>query len=229
MPSIALITEGLTDQIVIERLIEAVCPTTPDDPLLVTYAQPIRDRTDAHHAPHAGWAKVFEYCEHTLEDALATNDLVLVHIDTDDGEHIHYGLPLTADGKDRDYIDLAEGAKSILIAKMGASATAEALQRIIFAIAVHATESWLLLILYDETRLKNPFARLAHHQRKLARFDKEARPYQNLTNSIKDKAILKHRDSAHSLGLFLRDLTGKLSPPEIPSADLSELGATPES
>ena len=223
MPSIALITEGLTDQIVIERLIEAVCPTSPDDPLLVTYAQPIRDRTDAHQAPHAGWAKVFEYCQHTLADALATNDLVLVHIDTDDGEHVHYGLPLTIGGADRDYVALVEGARDILIAKMGAIATEEALGRIIFAIAVHATESWLLLILYNETRLKNSFERLAYYQRKLARFDKEARPYQALADSIKDKAILKHLDSAQSLGLFLRDLTDKVSPAEAPPAETSDV------
>ncbi len=210
MPSIALIAEGLTDQIVIERLIEAVYQVDVDDPLLVTYAQPIRDKNDSHHAPHAGWEKVLEYCQFTITDALAANDYVLLHIDTDAGDHINYGLPLTENGVDRAHADLIEGAKAILIRKMGAAATKEALARIVFAIAVHATESWLLLILYGETRLKASFEHLVRRLRKKNFYlKKEYQPYLILVNRIKDREIYRQIDSEHSLGVFLRNLQSR--------------------
>nr|WP_294817731.1 hypothetical protein [uncultured Sphingomonas sp.] len=215
MPSVALVAEGLTDQIVIARLIRAVHqPRHDDDRMQVNSLQPLRDTSDAHHAPHAGWEKVFEFCEHAMEDALATNDFVVVHIDTDQGDHQNFGLGLTKGGDDRTYLDLIEGAKAILIGKMGAVATEAALARIIFAIAIHATESWLLLILYRENRLKSPFDRLARllRQREDWQLMKEARAYGDLMRGIKDKAIRPHIDGAHSLGVFLSQLRDRIAP-----------------
>lgn len=215
MPSLALVAEGLTDQIVISRLIRAVyLPRDDDDGLQVNPLQPLRDCSDAHHAPHAGWEKVFEFCEHSIEDALATNDYVVVHIDTDQGDHPNFGLPLTEGGADRLYVDLLEGAKAVLIGKMGPIATEIALKRIIFAIAIHATESWLLLILYGENRLKSPFERLVRiQQKKVGRhLVKEARPYAELVRGIKTKAICSHIDGCHSLGVFLAELRDKTAP-----------------
>lgn len=205
MPSIALIAEGVTDQIVIERLIEATYQDNDLDPLLITYAQPIRDRNDAHHAPHAGWERVFEYCQLKIEDALSSNDYVIIHIDTDQGDHVNYGLRLTENGLDRPYADLIEGAVAILINKMGTAATEEALARIVFAVAVHGIESWLLLIFYGETRLKAPFTHLKRRLGKEGfRLKKEAESYQALIKRIRDRDIYRHSGSDHSLGVFLR-------------------------
>ena len=216
MPSVALVAEGLTDQIIIARLIRAIYQSRSDeDWLQVNPLQPLRDSSDAHHAPHAGWEKVFEFCEHSMEDALATNDYVVVHVDTDQGDHPNFGLPLTNGGVDRAYLDLIEGARAILIGKMGAAATETALTRTIFAIAVHATESWLLLILYDENRLKSTFDRLVRVLRKRddLHLVKEARSYIDLTRGIKDRAVRRHTGGAHSLGVFLAELRDRMATP----------------
>ena len=222
MPSVALIAEGLTDQIVITRLIQQMyLPADEADRIQVNPLQPIRDASDAHHAPHAGWEKVFEYCEESMEDALATNDYVVVQVDTDQGDHPNFGLPLTDGGSDRSYSDLIEGAKAILIGRMGAVATQAALARIIFAVSVHATESWLLLILYQENRLKSPFERLVHLVQKKEgwRLRKEARPYGDLMRAIKAKTIRPHINNAHSMGVFLSEFHDKVNPGQEPPSD----------
>lgn len=229
MPSVALIAEGLTDQIVINRLIqETYLPANDEDRIQVNSLQPLRDASDSHHAPHAGWEKVFEYCEHSMEDALATNDYVVVQIDTDEGDHPNYGLPLTEGGADRKYSDLIEGAKAILIGKMGPIATEAALARIIFAVSVHATESWLLLILYGENRIKSPFERLVRLVQKKQgwHLKKEARPYGELMRTVKSKAIRPHIESDHSLGAFLCELRDKIKPEQQLPSDSSTAIAT---
>lgn len=222
MPSVALIAEGLTDQIVITRLMQQMyLPANEEDRIQINPLQPIRDASDAHHAPHAGWEKVFEYCEHSMEDALATNDYVVVQVDTDQGDHLNYGLPLTEGGADRSYADLIEGARALLIGRMGEVATEAALARIIFAVSVHATESWLLLILYGEDRLKSPFERLVHLVQKKEgwRLKKEARPYGELMRAIKAKAIRPYINSAHSMGVFLCEFGDKVNPEQEPQND----------
>lgn len=118
MTTVALIAEGITDQIVIENIIQELY----EDELDVNYMQPARDATDeARTANFGGWELVLEYCSipDRIQEALALNDYVIIQIDTDCGDSVRYGVPLTEGGKDRAYLDIINDTKFVLIDKMG--------------------------------------------------------------------------------------------------------------
>lgn len=209
MLSFALVTEGLTDQIVISRLVRVAFKIRGCDvDLQINPLQPLRDATDSHHAPHAGWELVFDFCEHEIVDALATNDFVIVHLDTDQGDHKNFGLELTVGGVDRIFEELIDDAISIIKNKIPSDISQEALLRILFAIPVHATESWILLLMFGREKLKSPFESLPRELRKGGfQLKKEARVYSDIMMGIKSKAIQKHFSRDNSLGIFLMSIS----------------------
>jgi hypothetical protein len=155
MTTFALISEGLTDQIILERMIEQICGKMFEDDIDVNPLQPLWDATDAAAAPHAGWELVFEYCRERAADALAANDYVVIHLDTDQGDHPNFGVPLTHHGGDRPYNDLIENAIAVIGARVGGALYPAHAKRFLFAISVHSMESWLLLYLFDRDEPKN--------------------------------------------------------------------------
>ncbi len=208
MATFALIAEGLTDQIAIEHIIEQVCSDMFEDGVDVNPLQPLRDATDNKRAPHGGWELVLEYCRDQASNALEANDFVVVHIDTDSGEHQNYGLKLMDDdGKERSYDSLVEGAKSIIVSRIGDDLYKKHAKRFIFAISVHTMESWLLLCLYNEDNPKNSHYKL---NRLLAKDNckpiaKHKDDYQVAMKSVKAK-FLKGLPRNSSLGLFIDEL-----------------------
>ena len=76
MVNIGIISEGITDQIVIEYILVGLLQ---DDNLSIDPFQPTRDATDEDLATSAGnWDKVFEYCESSrFEYAVLNTDLLL--------------------------------------------------------------------------------------------------------------------------------------------------------
>src|SRR4051794_28026303 len=110
MPTFALISEGLTDQFVIERLVEVICSANFDEGVDINPLQPLRDVTDAVTAPHGGWELVLEYCDNGVGDALAANDYIVIHLDTDQGDHPNFGVALTDEGSDRPFCELIADA-----------------------------------------------------------------------------------------------------------------------
>jgi hypothetical protein len=209
MTTFALISEGLTDQIVLTRIIELFFKETIDDDIFINPLQPLRDATDRVTAPHGGWELVLEYCEESIDLALEANDYVVVHIDTDMGDHPNYGLPLTLCGVDRLHRDLVADAKRILISKIDQTTYNTYYKRLIFAIAVHSTESWLLLCLFDVNEPKRSFERL---NRILVKRNEEALTkcmarYSKLVKNIKRKSLLNLDPEEHSLGFFLKQLS----------------------
>jgi hypothetical protein len=92
MARFGLITEGITDQIVIEYILAGFY-NSPD--IQVDALQPLRDETDENLAKNAGnWHKVFEYCEaKEFREAITENGeeyFLIIQIDTDffDGDGI---------------------------------------------------------------------------------------------------------------------------------------------
>jgi len=204
MTSVAIVAEGLTDQIIINFIIDAVVLR---DDLLINPLQPSRDKTDAYSAPHGGWEKVFEFCQSRLEDALITNDYVVIHIDTDCGDHENFDLGITDNGVEKTYSRLVDETRNIINDRIGEDILARHPNKIIYAIAVHSLESWLLLILYDDKNVHGGEKRLRHYLHLAGkRFDKTPEIYFGLAKKIKRKR-LKHLDgSKNSFGLFLAEL-----------------------
>ncbi|MGZ8244835.1 hypothetical protein [Methylomagnum sp.] len=101
-----LITEGPTDQEVIEAILTGYFDEEPDFPL----RRPTRDATDtSRQGSPGGWEKVFEHCENgedLLREDLLVNDYLIIQIDTDCGEPQNFGVSLTANGEDRPVTDI---------------------------------------------------------------------------------------------------------------------------
>lgn len=143
MPSFALIAEGITDQVVIEAILDSFY-RGEDDELSVAYIQPTRDATDQSRQERedfGGWQQVLEHCsiaEH-LYEAFALNDYIIIQIDSDICWHptiqINPSIP---------WNELVEKIKNLILSKIDPSILENHQSRLIFAIAIHSTECWLI-------------------------------------------------------------------------------------
>lgn len=208
MATFALVSEGITDQIVLERIIEVVCADHFEGGVDVNPLQPLRDATDSKTAPHGGWELVLEYCQNSASAALEANDYLVIHLDTDQGDHPNFGLALTDQGKDRACDVLVEDAIEIVKKRLGPEIYAAHADRFLFAISVHTMESWLLLCIFNYDEPKNSFYRLNKY---LAKADedlltKESKRYQKFCKNITKSSFKKMIEKENSLSLFLRGL-----------------------
>lgn len=222
MTSFAIVAEGITDQIVLERIIEQLCG---DEEVEVNFLQPSRDNTDKHRAAHGGWQLVFEYLRERTEDALVTNDYLIVQIDTDCGEHPEYGLPLSSHGVARDQLTLVDDASAILARLIGQDIFLERSAQIIFAISVHSLESWILLISHNDPSVMSGFDRLSRTMRRKNDIVlvKTLEVYEILARRIKRKRLLELARQPHSLGVFLGHILDVCSSSD--NASAPEVGA----
>lgn len=210
MASFALITEGITDQVAIEAVLYGLYDEEPE----IRPVQPLRDATDeARQGNRAGWEKVFEYC--ALDDfaaIFATNDYVIIQVDTDVCGHVNFPVALADESGERSSADVVEEVKSFINAKIAAATLAAYGNRILYAISVHSMECWLLPVHAttpgDRRRTKNCEA---HLTRALARkdiaFKKDYRTYQALTRPLEKRAgidtVSRHNES---FALFVASL-----------------------
>ncbi len=150
MPSFALVTEGLTDQIVIENILYGFF----DDPDIdINPLQPLRDETDRNRAITPGnWHKVLEYCSsEEFRGAFQFNDYVIVQIDTDVAAD--YGVS-DRDGEGNEFSaeDMIERVKAFLAERIGQEFYGNYAPRILFAISVRSIECWLLPLFFTDNR-----------------------------------------------------------------------------
>lgn len=209
MPTFALITEGLTDQVVLERLIDDVCASQFDDDIEFVPIQPERDATDAHTAPHAGWTLVLEACRKRAAAALEFNNYLIVQIDTDLGDDEGYGLGLSANGVAKSVAKLVADAKTLLIDQIGKDVFDSNSSRICFAICVHSLESWILLLASGQDHIHTGEQRLGRHLNKInfGGFRKTYDSYGAVCGLFKSKDVKGQIGRPHSLGDFLQCLS----------------------
>jgi hypothetical protein len=206
MTTIAIVSEGITDQIFLEELIFK-CVQFEDEPDFV-YAQPARDITHQHNAPHGGWELVFEYCEARILDAVETNDFAIIQVDTDCGDHPNFGLDLCPGGVDKDDATLVRDAIAIVRSKIDPDVLTEHGHKLIFAITVHSSETWILLCLFGDCKKKNS---LRHLQRRngMGQLIKTASSYQRVVADLTSKKCKPHLQGSDSLALFISDFVAK--------------------
>ncbi len=99
MATFGLITEGITDQIVIENILIGYFNT---DNIEFNELQPLRDEVDRNRSKNYGsWSKVVEYCEsNEFKESLIFHDYLIVQIDTDVSDKPDgYGIPHSENGK----------------------------------------------------------------------------------------------------------------------------------
>jgi hypothetical protein len=151
MISLGLITEGLTDQIVIESILAGYF-NNPD--IDIRPLQPERDKHDENKSHnYGGWSQVFAYCElNNFKEAFQFIDYIIIQIDTD----------VSKDYNIAHQDENGEFTPQHLIAKViekfrdgiGEDFYNTNQLKIIFAISVHSIECWLLQLYYTAQQKK---------------------------------------------------------------------------
>jgi len=148
MLKFGLITEGITDQMVIKNILLGVFN---DADLPVSRLLPANDEL-------GNWEKVFNYCRsEEFKQAFASNDYLIVQVDTDVlvGKEISkdYGFQFPPNPTVE---ELVEKVSEFLISLVndGSGFWEEYGERVIFAISVNQIECWLLPIYFKSLKAK---------------------------------------------------------------------------
>lgn len=144
MATIGLITEGITDQIIISNILFGYF----NDPnLSIRELQPQIDETDKNLQTTPGnWLQVLNYCESdSFGGAFQFVDYIIIQIDTDTCEEKGFDVQKRdSSGKVLSVTQLIECVCDRLKDKIGKDLYSQLKERIIFAITVDSMECWLL-------------------------------------------------------------------------------------
>jgi len=147
----AIVAEGYTDQLVLKQILLGLFEQSEDEPF-VNFEQPLLDQTSRHRTPEpGGWDQVLKYLQlGKYRQALQLNRYLVIHIDTDVSEE--FGVPKQLDGKELEPHDLVAATVDKLRSLIDESVLREHGDRLLFAIAVHSTECWLLPLVFDRSQ-----------------------------------------------------------------------------
>ncbi len=209
MASFALITEGITDQVFLEALLNSLFDDVDVNPL-----QPVRDETDQNRqAGLGGWERVFEHCQNdeAILSALSINDYLIIQIDTDCAEHINFGVALTAHGIDKTEQQVIDEVKQLIVRKIRADIYQKHQEQFLFAVAVHSLECWLLVFYANTHNEADKTKQCAGHlERLLVKksmcYQKNALCYYQLCSRKQMKSPKDVCGRNQSLSIFVADL-----------------------
>ena len=138
------VVEGVTDKRVITNILAGYF-NNPD--INVTWLQP-RDREPIANTkePPAGWTRVLKYCKtKQFKNAFQENEYVIIHIDTDVSPKETFDIPHHDEsGEQLTTEDLIAKVIDKFRSLIGEDFYDQYADKIIFAIAVHSIECWLL-------------------------------------------------------------------------------------
>ncbi|EDN71069.1 hypothetical protein BGP_3840 [Beggiatoa sp. PS] len=216
MTTFGLITEGITDQFVIENILIGYF-NQDEDNIEFKELQPLRDEIDENRARnYGGWGKVIEYCaSNEFKEALPFCNYLIIQIDTDvsdkpDGYRIsHYDET----GKELTPIELIEKVIKKLTDSIGESLYEKNQDKIIFAISVHSTECWLLPLYYQDNKkykVINCLGTLNQELQKKEKFTIDAKnpEYYEIVSRkyCKHKILMKCYKENPSLKIFIEEV-----------------------
>ena len=215
MASFALITEGESDQAVLERLIYTIVEKNLDEDVDVTRLQPAADATERARLGlqkcFGGWGEVLKYCSDTqkLRDTLKYNDYIIIQLDTDICEEEAFNIPRTVGGVERPPIDIINDIESALRGAIDADLFQECQDKFIFAISVHSIECWFLPYLATQAAAKTAtqscHAKLQIIMNKLDRkLIKDFDCYEEISSCLKKYSeVMRHKSLCFSLERFV--------------------------
>jgi hypothetical protein len=166
MTTFALITEGVTDQVMLKYLLTGFYGRRENDPIDINPIQPLRDATDSSRQGNfGGWELVLECVGDStkIEHSLMFNDYLIIQIDTDCGQHTNYGVPLHSGGDPRPVADVLFDVKKKLVSRIGDDVYKENKDKILFAIAVHSSECWIIHLYSDSKADKKRVSNCEEH------------------------------------------------------------------
>lgn len=214
MITFGLITEGLTDQIVIEDILSGYFNS---DDIIVNPLQPERDKDDEYKSGYGGWMLVFKYCQSgDFREAFQFNEYVIIQIDTDVSEEINYDIPKRDEnGDELTPAQLIQKVKEKFKALIGEDFYVKYNHRIIFAIAVHSIECWLLPLYYRDNRKEKITNCLTTLNQELKRREgftidvnkKNPEYYRKVCRQYcKQKVLMKFYQENPSLKIFIQEI-----------------------
>lgn len=214
MITLGLITEGLTDQIVIEDILSGYFNS---DDIIVNPLQPERDKDDENKSESGGWTLVFKYCQSSdFREAFQFNEYVIIQIDTDVSEEINYDIPKRDEnGDELTPAQLIEKVKEKFKALIGEDFYVRYNHRIIFAIAVHSIECWLLPLYYRDNKKEKITNCLTTLNQELNRREgftidvKNKKPeyYRKVSRQYcKQKVLMRFSQENPSLKIFIQEI-----------------------
>ncbi|WP_160055661.1 hypothetical protein [Pseudomonas sp. R84] len=212
MPSFALFAEGITDQVVLEKIIKVFYKGISDTGVVVNCLQPTRDATDVsrqQEGDYGGWQQVLEHCSisDNLHEAFSLNDYVVVHLDSDVADSDCSPVDPT-----QDLEDIVIGVEQMIIDSVEPELLEIYSGRFILAVAVQSTDCWLLPlftnIAHERTTINSCEGKLGMVLRRSKKYYKKDGPcYLDLVKEIKKRAHLTQMSSCSpSLTRFLEAL-----------------------
>ena len=213
MISFGLITEGLTDQIVIENILAGYFKN-PD--LDIRPLQPERDKDDDNKfTGYSSWSQVFAYCRsRDFQESFQFNDYIIIQIDTDVSEE--FGIPQQDKNGEFTPEELIEKVIEKFKQEIGEDFYSKFQQRIIWAISVHSIECWLLPLYYKDSKkskLKNCLSTLNKEISRKHHFTIDAKKpeyYREISKQYsKHKVLMKHYKDNPSLKNFIEEIQSR--------------------
>jgi hypothetical protein len=151
MASIALICEGASEV----KMLTYIVTRYLGDEIVVNAIQPALTQK-GRQATEGGWLEVLNHCnDDTINAVFATNDYLVIQIDTDTCAQINYDVNIY-DENNRKVGDsvLYERVKSRLLKDLSTEIQTKYADRILFAICINETECWLLPLYYENDAKK---------------------------------------------------------------------------
>src|SRR6266496_5303010 len=213
MRTVGLVTEGITDQAVLENML---CGLLGENEIDLNPLRPLRDQTDKTRVAEnefSNWELVFEYCaSDTFKQALEFLDLGVIHVDVDQGEHPNFGVPLTEGGALREIPELVNDTRAVIVRKISAQIYQQYQHKIFFAVPILSIDCWLLP-LYATGKIQSAYlncdSRLVQVLLKRGwkkKISKDYNIYDGLSAPYRKAAVLtKARKVRRSIDMFLDD------------------------
>ncbi|MFM7578883.1 MAG: hypothetical protein ACKO5Q_18360 [Microcystaceae cyanobacterium] len=205
-----LVTEGRTDQAVIRAILTGYFG---DDNIRVTSLNP----DDQNKL--GGWSQVFRYCHsEDFQEAFESKDYVIIHIDTDISPE--YKIPqIDQDGNRLSPNQLIQNVKDKLKNLLDPEFYQRYGARIIFAIAVHSIECWLLPLYgreNEKSAIDGCFEKLdeaisqAPEKSPVKKLVKKSRCYEKIALPYANKeTLLNYYFRNPSFKIFIEDLEAR--------------------
>ena len=216
-----LITEGLTDQIVIEKILAGFFNSQNIE---VTPLQPKRNKDNQNKSQSGGWTLVFDYCHSKkFQESFRFFDYIIIQIDTDvlvDLENSNYNIPSRDDnGDELTPQQLIEKVIEKFRDAIGEDFYNTNQQKILFAISVHSLECWLLPLYYTDkkkqAKVNNCLDTLNLQLAKKHKFTidpnaKNPEYYREFSKQYsKQKVLMKHYAENPSLKAFIEEIQSR--------------------
>lgn len=215
MISFGLITEGLTDQIVIENILAGFF-NSPN--IEVTPLQPKRNKDNQNKSQYGGWTLVFDYCHSKkFQESFRFLDYIIIQIDTDVSED--YNIAHQDENGEFTPQQLIAKVIEKFRSAIGEDFYNTNQQKILFAISVHSLECWLLPLYYTDkkkqAKVKNCLDTLNLPLAKKHKFTidpnaKNPEYYREISKPYRQhKVLMKHYAENPSLKIFIEEIQSR--------------------